>query len=176
MNSEDFEQELNRFGINQAALSLNGSRDQGSFEIDPLPIEKWRISFVQNERKVGLCNCDTEVEAWRVLLEHLKHLSILRTEQGPMTVFTLKSALDREGIDPIRYSLDGQDFPGDWFVLNKEPNGKWSVCYTERGGRDGLFLFDGEAPACEYFLTLMVFNKRRGPSAFLLKNAMIQPT
>ncbi len=65
----------------------------------------------------------------------------------------LKKALDKEGIHPHYYSLNGlQGGPYDGTsILDKEGN-KWLVYYFERGEKWDMHVFDTEDEACRFFL------------------------
>jgi len=74
----------------------------------------------------------------------------------------LKIELDRAGIDPNYYNLEGKDFPGDQYVLDKRPDGKWTVSYTERGSRSRTIEFDSESEAAIHLLdSILVVKERR---------------
>ena len=51
-----------------------------------------------------------------------------------MTTAELKAALEKAGIAPRSYSLDG-DMPIEAYVLSHEPDGQWATHYSERGHR-----------------------------------------
>ena len=62
----------------------------------------------------------------------------------------LKTAFDRESIDPRCYSFTG-DGIGEVYRIQakRDPTGiMWSVYYAERGLRSGEVVFRSEAEAC----------------------------
>ena len=71
-----------------------------------------------------------------------------------LTRADLETILDREGIDPIAYRLDGGVGANECYVLDHGWRG-WEVYYAERGRKVGLRVFDSESEACGYFLTLV---------------------
>lgn len=50
-----------------------------------------------------------------------------------------------------RYCLSG-GLPNEAMCVDREKDGRWSVYFSERGGRTGLRIFDTEDEACEYFI------------------------
>lgn len=166
MTREELKTELDRLGIDHSDFAINEDSPHGTYSIDILPIEKWAISFNQKKVRVGLCNFDSEAEACDALLDHLQRIMKVRQKYGFMTAVDLKLELDLEGINPIRYSLNGKDFPGDWYVLSHETNGQWSVFYTEKGLRIQECKFGSESRACEYLLSWLLFNRRQYPAMF----------
>ena len=70
-----------------------------------------------------------------------------------MNVAELKITLDKEGINPIYYNLDGSTkraWTGAW-ILKKGANW-WRVFYSERGMTHQLIDFSSEDDACTYLL------------------------
>jgi hypothetical protein len=65
----------------------------------------------------------------------------------------LQEALNREGILPDSYDLDGGLLP-EKYTLALE-SGIWSVYYSERGQQSGKRTFASESEACEYLLTTL---------------------
>lgn len=66
----------------------------------------------------------------------------------------LQKLLDKEGIDPSAYSLDGGS-PFEAYVL-EERAPSWTVYYSERGLRSGEVEFESEDEACSYLLELVL--------------------
>jgi len=68
-----------------------------------------------------------------------------------MNTEELKKALDKEGVKPIYYSLNGIRGPqeNDTLILEKTGN-KWVYYYYERGHKFDLQYFDTEDKACQY--------------------------
>ena len=62
---------------------------------------------------------------------------------------SLREALDREGIAPSSYSLDGDD-PDNRYVLAVRP-GAWGVLFYARGREMDRVEFDTEDEACSDF-------------------------
>jgi len=74
-----------------------------------------------------------------------------------MNIEGLKRALDRKGIKPIYYSLNGirgdlED--GTSIIENQE--GKWMYYYFERGGKFNIKYFNTENEACKYLYELLI--------------------
>ncbi len=67
----------------------------------------------------------------------------------------LKERLEKSGVNPVAYSLDG-GLPDERYVLSQEPGGQWGVYYSERGEKTGLRIFDSESNACSYFFELVI--------------------
>ncbi len=75
----------------------------------------------------------------------------------------LRLALDREGVRPDAYSIDGDERP-ETYCLGIVPGG-WAVWYAERGLRTGLTMFDTEDEACSALLIQLVKDPTtRGPA------------
>lgn len=70
-------------------------------------------------------------------------------DRGP-----LREALDREGIAPSSYSLDGED-PENRYVLAVRP-GAWAVFFYARGRVMDRAEFDTEDEACSELLLKVV--------------------
>lgn len=71
----------------------------------------------------------------------------------------LKKELDKLGVDPNEYSLDG-DIESDKIVLYQNYF-KWEVFYfDERGGRNEEKVFYSEEDACLYIYELFKANKK----------------
>lgn len=62
--------------------------------------------------------------------------------------------LDREGVDPDAYSVDGAR-RNECLILEVEPGG-WCVYYSERGLRSGEQHFDTEDEACEEMAQMLL--------------------
>ena len=73
------------------------------------------------------------------------HLHVNRSE--------LLTAIDRDGINPNTYSLEG-GHPPERYVLAHQPGG-WSVYYSERGLETGRADFGTEDEACRHLLQLL---------------------
>jgi hypothetical protein len=73
-----------------------------------------------------------------------------------MNVEELKKALDKEGVKPIYYALNGirGDQEDDTDILEKKGN-KWMYYHYERGGKFNLQYFDKEDEACNFFFKLL---------------------
>ena len=67
---------------------------------------------------------------------------------------TLKELLDREGIDPSSYSLEG-GMPVEAYVLEFSPS-SWSVYYSERGLRTAEETYASEEEACSRMLEMLL--------------------
>jgi hypothetical protein len=67
----------------------------------------------------------------------------------------LQNELEQAGINPLFYSLDGDERDLS-LILNQLPYGRWEVYYSERGNRFDLHSFNSEAEACEYFREVML--------------------
>lgn len=67
-----------------------------------------------------------------------------------MNIEELLDALNREGINPNAYTLDG-GHPPERYVLDSRA-GRWAVYYSERGLEQGLREFLTESEACEALL------------------------
>jgi hypothetical protein len=72
-----------------------------------------------------------------------------------MNKVELKSKLEKAGVYPGAYSLDG-GFPNERYVLSQEAKGCWDVYYSERGQESSLRSFDTESAACQFFLDLLL--------------------
>lgn len=66
----------------------------------------------------------------------------------------LKKALDKAGISPKSYCLEG-GWPSEEYCI-EENYGKWSVYYSEHGQKTGEKLFYSESDACEYLYKLLL--------------------
>lgn len=73
-----------------------------------------------------------------------------------MNIDELKIALDREGVKPHYYSLNGlSGGPYDGTsILEKEGN-KWLYYYFERGSKYNLQYFNSEDEACKYMFKIL---------------------
>jgi hypothetical protein len=67
---------------------------------------------------------------------------------------SLKELLEREGIDPSSYSLEG-GMPVEAYVLESGPS-SWSVYYSERGLRTGEVTFASEDEACSRMFEMLL--------------------
>jgi len=66
-----------------------------------------------------------------------------------MNKIELKEKLNKMGVIPSEYSLEGSIADWDKIVLYQN-YAKWEVFYLdERGNRDSLEIFDNEADACQ---------------------------
>ena len=74
-----------------------------------------------------------------------------------MNIEELKKVLDKEGIKPIYYSLNGirGDQEDGTSILEKKGN-KWVYYYYERRGKFDLQYFDTEDEACKYILQILI--------------------
>lgn len=75
-----------------------------------------------------------------------------------MTLVELASLLERVGIRPDAYSLEG-GLPDDRYCIERRGS-TWYVYYAERGNRNAERLFTTEEEACEYLYALL----QRDPS------------
>lgn len=75
-----------------------------------------------------------------------------------MNLSELASLLDRLGIRPDAYSLQG-GVPDDRYCIEKRGS-TWYVYYAERGNRNAERLFVTEEEACQYLLDVL----QRDPS------------
>jgi hypothetical protein len=57
----------------------------------------------------------------------------------------------RAGVDERAFSLDG-GLPAEQYVMTDEGGGRWAICYSERGGRTSLKVFDSEGDALRHLL------------------------
>jgi hypothetical protein len=62
--------------------------------------------------------------------------------------------MDREGVDPDAYRLDGQ--PRDEALILEIEAGGWCVYFSERGLRNGEMHFDTEHDACEEMAQMLL--------------------
>lgn len=67
-----------------------------------------------------------------------------------MTLRELKAVLNREGISPASYDLDGEG-RDETYCIDRTVNG-WVVYYRERGNRNFEHQFPDEGEACDFFL------------------------
>ena len=82
-----------------------------------------------------------------------------------MTRIDLSRKLERAGVSPEAYSLQG-GLPNERYVLNSEPGGRWVVYYySERGEWTRLRFFDAESTACEFFLDQILKDRAARRSA-----------
>lgn len=79
-----------------------------------------------------------------------------------LTKSTLKRELDKLGVDPLYYSLDG-DLRNDAIILY-ESYDTWIVFYYERGNRDSEKTFNSESDACQHILNLFRSSIKYDPS------------
>jgi len=68
-----------------------------------------------------------------------------------MTKTELQKRLEREGVDPTAYSLDGGTNWYDAYCLDQAGQ-KWVVYFAERGEQQSPREFSTESAACEYLL------------------------
>lgn len=75
---------------------------------------------------------------------------------------TLRDLLDKEGIDPLAYDLDGR--AGDDMYVLEFSDGGWAVFFSERGLRTTERRFDTEDEACGHLFALLLRDRttRRG--------------
>jgi hypothetical protein len=73
-----------------------------------------------------------------------------------MNIAELKIALDKEGVQPIYYSLNGirGDQEDNTDILEKKEN-RWMYYHYERRGKFNLQYFNTEDEACKFFLKLL---------------------
>lgn len=69
----------------------------------------------------------------------------------------LRQLLDREGVDPGAYSLDGER-RDECLILEIQPGG-WCVYYSERGLRSGEMHFETEDEACDEMARLLLADR-----------------
>jgi hypothetical protein len=116
------------------------------------PDGKWGVYFCTKNESFGFSVFDVEDAACENFLEKVLRDCDLRRRYGRMNKADLKIELDRAGINPNYYNLEGKDYPGDQYVLDKRPDGKWTVSYTERGNRRETVEFDSESEAAIHLL------------------------
>ncbi|HSW57844.1 MAG TPA: hypothetical protein VLH15_05545 [Dehalococcoidales bacterium] len=68
-----------------------------------------------------------------------------------MNRIDLKNILDKEGISPQSYSLDGPQGVDSAYVL-EERFGTWFVYFFEKGKKGNEQIFGNEDEACQYYL------------------------
>jgi hypothetical protein len=125
------------------------------------PEGKWGVYFCTKSESFGFNLFDTESAACESFLKKVLHNCALRRRYGRMTRADLKIELDRAGIDSRSYNLEGDDYPGDQYVLDKRADGKWTVSYTERGSRRETAAFDSESEAAIHLLDRALLEKER---------------
>jgi hypothetical protein len=76
--------------------------------------------------------------------------------------YELQKELEAARVHSNGYSIWGNQPREEAFVLEKEPDGRWSVYLSERGLKVGLCYFPSEDSACRYFLDQMVRSVYRG--------------
>lgn len=69
----------------------------------------------------------------------------------------LGAVLEREGVNPDAYSLDGGEGIGERYVLALRTGG-WKVFYAERGQEQGRRDFDTEDEACRFLLDVLLLD------------------
>jgi hypothetical protein len=84
----------------------------------------------------------------------------MKQKYQEMNVDELKRELGNAGVNPREYAINGNDFPGDQFVVGLDSNGVWEVFYTERGYRSERMNFKSESAACEHFLNWVLSSNR----------------
>lgn len=72
-----------------------------------------------------------------------------------MTIVELKERLQKEGVSPDVYSLNGSFLGFEGLVL-AEHAGKWTLEYCERGMCKKLDVLDSEEAACERMYALLL--------------------
>lgn len=77
-----------------------------------------------------------------------------------MSIFQLKEALEKAGLDTYFASLEGE-IRDECLILERPKSGGWCVYYSERGQRTGEHWFTTEDEACQF-----IFNRlSRDPNA-----------
>jgi hypothetical protein len=84
----------------------------------------------------------------------------MKQKYPEMNVSDLKRELDAAGVNPREYAINGDDFPGDQFVIGRDSDGAWEVFYTERGFKSERITFQSESAACGHFLDWVFSSKR----------------
>lgn len=115
------------------------------------PDGKWCVYFRTKRESYDVLLFDSESEACANFLEKVLRDRDLKRRYGAMSKSDLKSELDRSGIDPSFYSLNGKD-TGDVYVIDKLPDGNWTVSFSERGSRRERAVFASESEACIHLL------------------------
>jgi hypothetical protein len=65
----------------------------------------------------------------------------------------LKKVLDKEGVKPVYYSLNGlSGGPYNGAIILEKEGNKWLYYYFERGSKHSLQYFNTEDEACRYML------------------------
>jgi hypothetical protein len=74
-----------------------------------------------------------------------------------MNVVELKTALDKAGVKPHYYSLQGlKGGPYDGTAIIEKDGNRWMYYNYERGSQHGLQYFNTENEVCEYLYQLLV--------------------
>jgi len=69
-----------------------------------------------------------------------------------MNIEELKKALDKEGVKPFYYSLNGITEDKDGALILEKKGKKWMCYFYERRGKFDVKYFDTEDEACKYML------------------------
>lgn len=126
----------------------------------PWPESKWCVYFRTQRESYDVLLFDSEAEACANFLQKVLRDHDLKIRYGRMSKSDLKFELDRSGIDPHFYSLDGCD-SGDVYVLDTLPDGSWTVSFSERGSRREVAVFASESEACLHLLDRCLTAKER---------------
>ncbi len=172
MQRSELKEELDRLGVDPETYSLNDEYREGCIALSQLslekildflkvrPVGKWAVFYCYKGKMAHRRFFASESEACEHLLGRLRR--ILRTTQKyrEMNVGDLQSELEAAGVNPREYAINGDDFPGDQFVIGRDSDGAWEVFYTERGYRSERMSFQSESAACEHFLDWVLSSKR----------------
>jgi hypothetical protein len=172
MQRSELREELDHLGVDPETYSLNDEYREGCIAISQQslervldflkvrPIGKWAVFYCYQGAMLHRHYYATESEACEHLLERLTRGLTMKQKYHEMNVRDLKCELDAAGVNPREYAINGDDFPGDQFVVGKDSSGVWEVFYTERGYRSEQMNFKSESAACEHFLDWVLSSKR----------------
>jgi hypothetical protein len=172
MQRSELKEELDRLGVDPETYSLNDEYREGCIALSQLslekildflkvrPVGKWAVFYCYRGAMLHRRFFASESEACEHLLGRLTRSQTLREKYREMNASDLKRELDAAGVNPREYAINGDDFPGDQFVIGRDSDGAWEVFYTERGYRSERMSFQSESAACEHFLDWVLSSKR----------------
>lgn len=172
MQRSELREELDRLGVDPETYSLNDEYREGCIALSQLslekildflkirPVGKWAVFYCYWGAMLHRRFFANESEACEHLLERLTRILRMKQQYREMNVSDLRLELDAAGVNPREYAINGDDFPGDQFVVGRDSDGGWEVFYTERGSRSERINFQSESAACEHFLDWVLSSER----------------
>lgn len=125
------------------------------------PDNKWCVYYLFRSTRTSRWCFDSESEACENLIRRVARIRTLRSKYGAMTTEDVRAELNRIGVNPKAYDLDGLKFPDGRVVLANEGNGRWLVYSDDRGEKLDSISFDTETGACEYMLDRILMSVER---------------